>query len=163
MTASYASWPRPAAAMATAVDAAVAAARAGDAAAFAEAAGELSRVEAEQLAVLLGTVTRDLLERSHPDGLDADDVQHVLRSTLTLAAGWYDGLDGDALVLALTGALGIFAEPEPDEQPRPGGDAVVAHGLLLIADQLRVLGQPAAPFLNGALTELSRAQRVELP
>jgi hypothetical protein len=40
---------------------------------------------------------------------------------------------------------------------------VVAHGLLLIADQLRVLAQPAAPFLNAALAELSRAQRVELP
>jgi hypothetical protein len=163
MTASYSSWPRPAAAMAAAVDAAVSAARAGDAAAFAEAAGELSRVEPEQLAVLLGTATRDLLERSHPDGLDADDVHHVLGSTLRLAAGWYDGIDGDALVVALTGALGIFAEPEPDEQPRPGGAAVVAHGLLLIADQLRVLAQPAAPFLNAALAELSRAQRVELP
>jgi hypothetical protein len=149
--------------MALAVDAAVTAARAGDAAAFAEAADELSRVEAEQLAVLLGTVTRNLLERSHPDGLDADDVAHVLGSTLKLAAGWYEGLDGDAVVLALTGALGIFAEPEPDERPRPAGAAVVAHGLLLIADQLRVLALPAAPFLNAALKELMRAQTVELP
>jgi hypothetical protein len=149
--------------MAVAIDGAVSAAQAGEAAAFADATGELSRLDREQLAVLLGTVTRDLLERSHPDGLDSDDVEHVLRSTLKLAAGWYEELEGDALVLALTGALGISAEPDPDEPPRPAGPAVVAHGLLLIADQLRVLAQPLAPFLNAALSELMRAQTVELP
>jgi hypothetical protein len=163
MTASYGSWTGPAAVMALAVDAAVSAARAGDAAAFAAAAVDLSRAEPEQLAVLLGTVTRDLLERSHPDGLDSDDVQHILRSCLKLAAGWYPELDGDALVLALTGALGITADPDPDEPPRPGAAAVLAHGLFLIADQLRVLAQPLAPFLDAALRELKRAQTVELP
>jgi hypothetical protein len=163
MTAGYGSWAGPARAMALAVDAAVAGARAGDPVAFTEALGDLSRVEPEQLAVLLGTVTRDLLERSHPDGLDSDDAEHVLRSALKLAAGWYQGLDGDALILALTGALGISADPDPDEPPRPGGAAVVAHGVILIADQLRVLAQPLPPVLNAALGELMRAQTVELP
>src|ERR1700722_12191517 len=162
MTASYRSSPRPAAAMARAVDAALSAARAGDAVAFAEAAGDLSRVEPEQLAVLLGTVTRDLLERSHPDGLDSDDVEHVLGSAAKLAAGWYAELDGDALILALTGTLGVTPDPDPDEPPRPGGAAVVAHGLILIADQLRVLAQPLAPVLDVALRELMRAQTIEL-
>lgn len=163
MTAGYGAWTGPAGAMALAVDDAVSAARAGDAAAFAAAADDLSRVEPEQLAVLLGTVTRDLLEHSHPDGLDSDDVEHVLRSTLKLAAGWYERLDGDALILALTGALGISADPGPDEPPRPGGAAVVAHGLLLIAEQLRVLARPLPPLLDAALRELMRAQTVELP
>jgi hypothetical protein len=163
MTASYGTWTGPARAMALAVDAAVSAARAGDAAAFAAAAADLSRVEPEQLAVLLGTVTRDLLERSHPDGLDSDDVEHVLRSALKLAAGWYAELDGDALILALTGTLGVISDPDPGEPPRPGGAAVVAHGLILIADQLRVLGRPLAPVLDAALRELMRAQTVELP
>ena len=163
MTAGYGSWTGPARAMALAVDAAVSAARAGDAAAFAAACDDLSQVEPGQLAVLLGTVTRDLLEHSHPDGLDSDDVEHVLRSGLKLAAGWYEGLDGAALILALTGALGISADPGPEEPPRPGGAAVVAHGLLLIADQLRVLAQPLAPVLDAALRELMRAQTVELP
>jgi hypothetical protein len=163
MTVGYGSWPRPARAMALAVDAAVAAAQAGDAAAFDEAAADLSRAEPEQLAVLLGAVTRDLLERSHPDGLDSDDVEHVLGSCLKRAAGWYEGLDGDALILALTGTLGVIPDPDPDEPPRPGGAAVVAHGLLLIGDQLRVLAQPLAPFLDAALRELMRAQTVEMP
>ena len=163
MTAGYGTWPRPAAAMARAIDAAVSAAQAGDAAAFADALGDLSRVDPEQLAVVLGTVTRDLLERSHPDGLDSDDAEHVLRSALKLAAGWYPDLDGDALILALTGTLGVITDPEPDEPPRPGGAAIVAHGLILIAEQLRVLGRPLAPDLDAALRELMRAQTVELP
>ena len=163
MTAGYGTWTGPARAMALAVDGAVSAARAGDAAAFAEAAADLGRVEPEQLAVLLGTVTRDLLERSHPDGLDSDDAEHVLRSALKLAAGWYAELDGDALILSLTGALGVTSDPDPGEPPRPGGAAVVAHGLILIADQLRVLGRPLAPVLDSALRELMRAQTIELP
>jgi hypothetical protein len=163
VTASYGTWTGPARAMALAVDAGVSAARAADAAAFADAAADLSQVEPEQLAVVLGTVTRALLERSHPDGLDADDVEHVLRTAMKLAAGWYAELDGDALIVALTGALGISADPDPDEPPRPGGAAVVAHGIILIAEQLRVLAQPLPPVLDAALGELMRAQTVELP
>lgn len=68
-------------------------------------------------------------------------------------------LDSDVLVVALTGALGIS---DPDEPP-PDGAAVVAHGLLLIADQLRLLGQELPPVLEGALAELMRAQTMELP
>ena len=43
------------------------------------------------------------------------------------------------------------------------GDAVLAHGLLLIADQLTAAGQGLVPILDGALRELMRAQTVELP
>ncbi len=163
MTAGYGSWPRPAAAMARAIDAAVSAAQAGDATAFADATADLGQVDSEQLAVVLGTVTRDLLEHSHPDGLDTDDAEHILRSGTRQAAGWYEQLDGSALILALTGALGISPDPDPGAPPPPDGAAIVAHGLLLIADQLRVLAQPLAPVLDAALRELMRAQTVELP
>jgi hypothetical protein len=151
--------------MARAIDAAVSAAQAGDAAAFADATDGLRRADPEQLAVVLGTVTRDLLERSHPDGLDTDDAEHILRSTTGRAAGWYGQLDASALILALTGALGISPDPDPDTEapPPPDGAAIVAHGLLLIADQLRVLAQPVPPVLDAALRELMRAQTVELP
>jgi hypothetical protein len=161
VTAGYRSWPPAARAMAVAVDAAVTAAQAGDAAAFGDATAELSGLDREQLAVLLGTVTRDLLERSHPDGLDSDDAARVLHSCLRAAAAWYEPLDGDLVIVALTGALGIT--PDPDEEPAPPGPAVVAHGLLLIADQLTLLGQALPPVLDGALRELMRAQTVELP
>jgi hypothetical protein len=145
--------------MALAVDAAVSAARSADAPAFTDAMAGLGLVDREQLAVLLGSVTRDLLERSHPDGLGAADAEQVLGSCARAAASWYEMLDGDVLVVALTGALGIS---DPDESP-PGGAAVVAHGLLLIADQLRLLGQELPPVLESALAELMRAQTMELP
>jgi hypothetical protein len=146
--------------MALAVDAAVSAAQSGDAAAFADAIASLSRVDREQLAALLGAITRDLLERSHPNGLDSEDAEHVLQSCIRSAAPWYEAIDSDALVGALTGALGIG---NPDETPRPDGTAVVTHGLLLIADQLKILVLGLPPILDGALHELMRAQTVEFP
>jgi hypothetical protein len=160
MARGYRSWPEPVAAMALAVDVAVAAARAGDAPAFTEALADLSRVDREQLAIVLGTVTRDLLERSHPDGLDSDDAEQVLQNCVRATAGWYEPLDSDSLIRALTGALGIH---DPDEAPPADGAAVLAHGLLLIADRLQVLAVDLPPVLDGALGELRRAQTVELP
>jgi hypothetical protein len=157
--AGYRPWPEPARAMALAVDAAVSAARSGAAAAFADAIAELGRMDREQLAVLLGAVTRDLLERSHPDGLGAGDAEQVLLSCAR-SAGWYEVLDADLLVVALTGALGVS---DPEEAPPRDGAAVVAHGLLLIADQLRLLSQELPPVLASALAELMRAQTIELP
>jgi hypothetical protein len=146
--------------MAETVDAAVTAARAGDPAAFGEATAGLAALDREQLAVLLGTVMRELLERSHPDGLDSDDAQHVLSSTARRAVAWYEPLDGAALLEALIGALGVT---DPDGAPQPDPDAVLAHGVLLIADQLHVLGQQLPPVLKYALGELQRAQTMELP
>ncbi len=160
MMAGYRSWPGPVRVMALAVDAAVSAAQSAEAAAFTDAVAGLSRVDREQLAVLLGTVARDLLERSHPDGLDSDDAGQVLASCIRSAAGWYERLDSDSLVRALTGALGIT---DPDESPQPDGAAVMTHGLLLIADQLTILALELPPVLDLALHELMRAQTIELP
>ena len=158
--ADYRSWPGPARAMALAVDAAVSAAQSGDATAFSDAIARLGRVDREQLAVLLGAITRDLIERSHPDGLDSEAAGQVLQSCIRSAAPWYDHVSSDALVGALTGALGIS---DPDESPQPDGTAVVTHGLLLIADQLTILAQELPPILDCALRELMRAQTIELP
>ena len=79
--------------MALAVDAAVSAAQSGDAAAFNDATANLSRFDREQLAVLLGAITRDLLERSHPDGLDSEGAEQVLQSCIRSAACWYQEVD----------------------------------------------------------------------
>jgi len=146
--------------MALAVDAAVAAARAGDAPAFTAALGDLGRMDREQLAVVLGAVTRELLERSHPDGVGASDAEQVLASCMRSASSWYEELDADSLIQALTGTLGIH---DPDESAPPAGPAVVAHGLLLIADQLTTMGEDLPPVLARALQELMRAETIELP
>jgi hypothetical protein len=159
MTTDYRAWPEPARAMARHVHAAVSSAQSSDAAAFADELAALNRVDREQLAVFLGAVTRDLLERSHPDGLDSEDAEQMLASCLR-SASWYGQLDRDSLTWALTGALGIT---DPDESPQLNGPAVVAHGLLLIADQLAALAQEPPSVLEPALRELMRAQTIELP
>jgi hypothetical protein len=146
--------------MARAIDATVAAAQAGSAEDFAEGLADLNRVDRAQLAVLLGAVMRDLLERAHPNGLDADDAEQMMDSCLRATTPWYGSLDTDALVRALTGALDIT---DPEDAPQLAGPAVVTHGLLLIADQLTVLHQELSPVLDLALRELMRAQTVELP
>ncbi|MGH3251562.1 MAG: hypothetical protein ACRDOI_35875 [Trebonia sp.] len=156
----YRSWSGSARAMALAIDVAVSAARSGDGAAFADATSELARVDREQLAVVLGAVTRDLLERAHPDGLDPDDAEQVLQSAIRSAASWYRDLDSDSLLLALTGAIGLS---DLDELPERDGPAVLAHGLLLIGDLLTGVAEALPPVLDGALRELRRAQTVELP
>lgn len=160
MTARYQSWPEPARTMARAIDATVSAAQAGEADDFAAGLADLNRVDRAQLAVLLGAVMRDLLERAHPDGLDADDVEQLLDSCIKATTPWFGLLDTDALVRALTGALDIT---DPDDAPELAGPAVVTHGLLLIADQLSTMNQALPAVLELALQELMRAQTVEMP
>lgn len=146
--------------MAQAVDAAVSAAQAQSSEAFTAAIGTLRGLDQEQVAVLLGAITRDLLERSHPNGLDSDDAEQVVRSSLVAAAPWYEPLDGNAIILALTGALGVT---DPDESTPPDRGPVLAHGLILIAELLSVAAITLPPILDQALRELMRAQTIELP
>jgi hypothetical protein len=146
--------------MAVAIDAAVSAAQSADANAFTDAVADLSHVDREQLVVLLGDMARDLLERSHPDGLDSDDAEQLLVSCIRSAATWYEPVDSEPLIRALTGALGII---EYDDAPELDAAVVVTHGLLLIADLLTVSGQKVPEVLDRALRELMRAQTVELP
>ena len=109
--------------------------------------------------MLLGTVTRDLLERGHPDGLDSDDAEQVVRSCVA-AAAWYPQLDPDAVVRALTDALGVS---DPDEAVQVDGAALLTHGVLLIADLLTTFDQALPPVLDHGLRELMREQTMELP
>jgi hypothetical protein len=146
--------------MAQAVATAVAAARSEDAEAFGLATLALARLDRSQLTVLLGAMTRDLLEGSHPDGVDAEDANEILRSCARFADGWYPDFGGEPAVHALIGALGVA---EPEDGPRPDERRVLAHGLLLIADQLTMPPRELGPVLDAALGELMRAQTVELP
>jgi len=160
MNGAYRGWPGPARAMAVQIDAAVSAARSRDCDAFSEAINDLRNLDREQLTLLLGAVTRDLLERSHPDGLDSEDAEQVMQSCIRWAVAWYPELDSDCLIRALTGALGVS---EQEDLPVADGMSVVTHGLLLITDQLATSTQQLPPVLDAALSELMRAQTIELP
>lgn len=66
--------------------AAVTAAQDHDVEAFDAALTTLSRLDHEQLATLLGTVVQALIEQRHPDGLDSDDVNQLVESTVRSAS-----------------------------------------------------------------------------
>src|SRR5215217_4575059 len=99
--------PEPARSIAAAATETIAAARAADRAAFVAGAARLDALDGEQVGLVLGAVTRALLEELHPDGLTGDDARAVLAHCARSAVEWYPPVDGDALVVVLTGALGV--------------------------------------------------------
>jgi hypothetical protein len=160
MTAAYRAWPEPARTMARDIDVAVLSASNRDPDAFEGARAALDRHDPEQLRVLLGATARDLLERTYPDGLDADDAEQVVARCLTYAAAGYPQAHRDGFVTALTGALGVS---ETDEAVRLDEADVRAHGLLLVAALVSGQSEPLAALLDAALRETMRAQTMELP
>ncbi|WP_246017156.1 hypothetical protein [Micromonospora pisi] len=140
---------------------AVAAAAAGDAAAYERAATELAARNPEQVGLVLGGVVRMLLEEGHPDGLDSDDLQVVLKRCAGDALGWFPELDPTVLVLLLTAALGVH--PSEEEAPPVEPAAMARHAPLLVADLLAVTGRPLADYLDAALAEIFIVQTMELP
>lgn len=171
-------WPPAARAMARGIVSAAGAAHEGDGDAFEHATGELARSDREQLGALVGDVTRALIERAHPDGLDSADAEELLRNCVRTAVPWYRPLDTDALIRALTGALGIgdtgavgvrppagtdVDDGDEADEPAPDPEAVLAHGLLLVAELSGAHPGQLDGVLDEALGELMRAQTMELP
>ncbi|MFI6762726.1 hypothetical protein ACIBF5_26700 [Micromonospora sp. NPDC050417] len=140
---------------------AVAAAAAGDATAYERAVTELAARNPEQVGLMLGGVVRMLLEEGHPDGLDSDDLQAVLKRCAGNALGWFPELDPTVLVLLLTAALGVH--PSEEEAPAVEPAAMARHAPLLVADLLAVTGRPLADYLDAALAEIFIVQTMELP
>ena len=139
---------------------AVAAASAHDAEEFGSCLATLSRLDREQLSILLGTVVQGLLERRHPDGLDSDDVDQLVELTVRDAA-WYPRIDHDSVVRVVVGALGVT---EVDDVERlVDGMTIIAHSLVLLADQLSAVPNGVKALLDHGLRELHRAQTQEMP
>jgi hypothetical protein len=140
---------RPIAAAATA---AVTAAQRCDGEALQEAVGDLATLDPAQSGLVLGTMSRLLLEDAHPDGLDGDAVRAVLERCVR-AAAWQPDVDPHVVLLLLAGALGVTGE---DGSVPPGPEVTARHAALLLADLLGP--RPAAPFLTAALAEIERVQ-----
>jgi len=141
---------------------AVEAATSRDADRFAVAADRLAAQDQQRLTLVQAWVLRALLEQLHPAGLSSADAQDVLRHCLLSTSQWYTDADPQALVLVLTGALGLL-EPE-DAAPATTRPAELGSGAaLLIADLLELAGGPLARYLDAALAELERAETIELP
>jgi hypothetical protein len=144
--------PAPARPIAAATDAAVTAARDHDAEALTSAVAELSALDQAQAGLILGTAVRLLLELTHPDGLDGDDIRAVLEQSVRSAAAWQPDVDPHVMLVLLAGALGVH----DDEEPAPKPDALARHSALLIA---HLQGARTLPeLLTMALGEIERAQ-----
>jgi hypothetical protein len=144
--------PAPARPIAATTDAAVAAVRSRDTEALAAAVDQLAALDPAQTGLILGTTVRLLLEETHPDGLDGDDVRKVLEDCVRGAAAWLPEVDPHVLLVLLAGALGVLDGDVPPPKP----DELARHAALLLAD---LQGhRPMPELLTAALAEIERAQ-----
>jgi hypothetical protein len=142
---------------------AVAAAQEQRVAAFDEAVARLAAAEPEHVRLVLGVVVRTLLEDLHPDGLAGDDLLELIKGSARRAFAWYPSIDVEALVVVLTGALGVH---EPDQEPRRWTPLEVArHAPLFITELLAqpVAHRPLADYLGMAFTDIARGELNEMP
>jgi hypothetical protein len=145
--------PAPARPIAAAGTAAVTAAQAHDGEALDAAVADLAALDPAPTGLVLGTATRLLLERAHPDGLDADAVREVLTRCVRAAASWHPGTDPQVVLYLLAAALGVLDE---EATPAPKPDELARHAALLLADLLGA--QPPRELFIAALTEIEHTQ-----
>lgn len=177
--------PEPARAIGAAVTRAVTAASSGDRPEYESASVELLSVPSEPAGIVLAAVTRSLLERQHPDGLDSDDISQVLARCYGGAVGWLPGVDVSVLLAVLASALGIhepgvtydevgapkpgsasddWRDPTDEIPPRAPTPAEYAwHAPLLISDLLTAGRMRLATTLDAAFAEIAEAESMEMP
>ncbi|HKT03637.1 MAG TPA: hypothetical protein VJT31_29265 [Rugosimonospora sp.] len=128
---------------------------------------------------VLADVLRSLLEDTHPDGFDADDITLVVGRCYRAAVAWLPAarVDVTTLLAALAGALGIH---EPGityaalDQPYAHSDDTVPvtppswpdyawHAPLLVADLLPFAPATLDGYLENTFAEYAREAREELP
>ncbi|MFI5842474.1 hypothetical protein ACIA8K_22475 [Catenuloplanes sp. NPDC051500] len=146
--------PPTARGIAVAASDAVEAARGRDATAFEGAAEALAAQDQERVGRVLGAVVRMLVEESHADGVDSDDVRAVLAHCVREAMAWQADVDPQVVLVLLAGALGVY-DPD-DENPPPKALAQARHSALLIASLLST--RPFADYLTLALGDIARAE-----
>jgi hypothetical protein len=142
---------------------------------------------------VLGDVVRSLLEETHPDGLDSDDITLVIGRCYRAAAAWLppERVDVTTLLAVLASALGIHepgvtyealdlpraAAPDadtgagaewrdPDDTVRvrpPTWPDYAWHAPLLVADLLPIAPGTLDNYLEATFAEYAREAREELP
>jgi hypothetical protein len=134
---------------------------------------------------VLGDVLRSLLEDTHPDGFNSDDITFVIGRCYRAAAAWLppERVDVTMLLAVLAGALGIH-EPavtyEALDLPRSNADGCrdpddtvpvntptwpdyAWHAPLLVADLLPFAPATLGSYLETTFAEYAREAREELP
>jgi hypothetical protein len=133
---------------------------------------------------VLGDMLRSLLEDTHPDGLDSDDITLVIGRCYRAAAAWLppERVNVTVLLAVLANALGIH-DPGTDEAPdlshsvvdqwRDPDDPVTVepptwpdlawHAPLLVADLLPFAPTTLSNYLETTFADYAREAREELP
>lgn len=134
---------------------------------------------------VLGDVLRSLLEDTHPDGFDSDDITLVVGRCYRAATAWLppERVDVTMLLAVLAGALGIHEPgityealdlPGSDAERHRDPDGTVAvttatwpdfawHAPLLVADLLPFAPATLHRYLEATFAEYAREAREELP
>ncbi|GAB92386.1 hypothetical protein [Gordonia rhizosphera] len=159
---SPAEWPLKARAIAEATDRGIRAARAHDLDGFGEALEQLE-IHPEARDVHAHMV-RELLETQYQDGVSGEDVSEVLTRAVDDAGDWNAPVDPSAMVVVLTGSLGVVESSDDDGPPT---DIPVAQltgaAIVVIADLAAGAALDHQPYLVRAVEEIRRAQTVEMP
>jgi hypothetical protein len=145
--------------LSSAIAAAVDSARAGDLARFTADCARLEALDIEQVGILEAAVIRSLLEQAHPDGVDSADIRDLLTRSAQ-AASWFPDFTVDAVLLVLSGALGMI---DPEEQPSLERRLAARHGALVIAELAGATPAVVRTHLGQAVGEIRRAETIELP
>jgi hypothetical protein len=127
---------------------------------------------------VLGDVLRSLLEDTHPDGFDSDDITLVVGRCYRAAVAWLppERVDVTILLAAVAGALGIhepgvtyealhMPDSATDEVPvkPPAWPDYAWHAPLLVADMLPFAPATLGAYLESTFAEYAREAREELP
>ena len=146
----------PLQALARALTDAVQAAARADAAAFDDATDRLARYDPDHVRRLLSAVLRPLLEQTHPDGVDGDDLAAVLEDCSRATLPWWPRVEPVALAVVLTGAFGIEVAAREELPVRLDDADVTRHAVLVTEHLLRAAGRPLKPLLDNAFVEIAR-------
>ena len=159
---SQAPWPLKARAISESTDHGIRAVRAHDLAGFEEALEQLD-IHPEARDVHAHMV-RELIETRYQDGVSGDDVAEVLSRTVADSGAWHAPVDPSAVVVVLTGSLGVAERSDDDGPPATIPPAELnGAAILVIADVVADAALDHRPYLVRAIEEIRRAQTVEMP
>lgn len=134
---------------------------------------------------VLGDMLRSMLEDTHPDGFDADDITRVVGRCYRTAVAWLppERVDVTTLLAALAGALGIhdpgvtyealnlpgattdeYRDPDDTVPAKPPAwPDYASHAPLLVADLMPFAPATLGGYLESTFAEYAREAREELP
>jgi hypothetical protein len=159
---SQAPWPLKARAISESTDHGIRAVRAHDLAGFAEALEQLAiHPEAREVHAHM---VRELIETRYQDGVTGDDVADVLSRTVGDSGAWHAPVDPSAVVVVLTGSLGVAERSDDDGPPATIPPAELnGAAILVIAHLAADAAIDHQQYLVRAIEEIRRAQTVEMP